>query len=272
MRIGILQFSVEKGNRQANFQTVHSMTESAMCAQTAPIVLVLPELWSTGYALENAAELATPFGNGDAEFLGRIARKYRVSFAGGSVLASVPLFATASETASGRHLYFNRSQVIGSDGSYLAAYDKIHLFKPMGESRYLMRGNAPVWYNLCGMRCASVICYDIRFCELIRRLAVGGAEMLFVSAEWPIERIAHWEALLRARAIENQMYIAACNRCGITDGVRFGGHSMIIAPDGTVLAQAGDDEAVITAEVDSASVASIRDGLPVFSDRVPELY
>ena len=272
MRVGILQFAVEAGRRSANHAAVCRLVEKAMRSATAPDVLVLPELWSTGYALEQADRLASPFGNSDAAFLGSLSREFGVAFAGGSVLASVPASVPVGAAEPPRSYYFNRSQVIAKDGSCIAAYDKIHLFRPMGEDRFLCRGGSPVWFSLGGIRCSSVVCYDIRFCELTRRLAAGGAELLFVAAEWPSARISQWEILLRARAVENQMYVAACNRCGASGGETFGGSSMIIAPDGTVLAHAGDGEAVIMADIDPAFVRSTRDALPVFSDRVPDLY
>ena len=130
---------------------------------------------------------------------------------------------------------FNRAQVIDAEGRYVTGYDKIHLFRLMDEHRFLARGRETRLFSFSGMRCALAICYDIRFCELIRKLAVAGAEALFVSAEWPMVRRDHWETLLRARAIENQMYVVACNRCGGEDGERFAGNSMIVAPDGEVL-------------------------------------
>ena len=260
MRIGAVQMDVIKGDRKANRAGVQRMVAEAMEAEFPPDVIVLPELWSTGYALDRAGELASPMGGDDAAFLGELAARYQVAFAGGSVLSE----------REGR--IYNRAQVISREGVCTAGYDKIHLFRLMDEDRYLAPGESVLSFSLGGMRCASVICYDIRFCELVRRLAVEGAELLFVSAEWPLVRREHWETLLRARAIENQMYIAACNRCGITEGTAFAGCSMIIAPDGEVLAHAGTAPGTICAEVDSALVRRVRQAMPVFDDRVPGLY
>lgn len=261
MKVCAVQMDVKCGDREANHAAVRRMVAEAMRVDCPPDVFVLPELWSTGYALERAAELASPFGEADAAFLAALAREYGVAFAGGSVLAARP---------DGR--VSNRAQVLEKDGSLIGGYDKIHLFRLMDEDRYLAQGEAPLWFDMGGMRCASVICYDIRFCELVRRLAVGGAEVLFVSAEWPMPRLEHWQILLRARAIENQMFVVACNRCGRTGGTTFVGHSAIIAPDGTVLAQADANEALIAAELDPELLRHTRSLIPVFRDRVPELY
>ena len=257
MRVCALQMDVKKGDRAANHAKVRRLAAEA-ASLCSPDVIVLPELWSTGYALEQASALADELG--DAAFLGGLARELGTSFAGGSVLA-----------ADGG-TFFNRAQVIDSEGRYASSYDKIHLFRLMDEDRFLAPGSRLSLFDLGGLRCSSVICYDIRFCELPRLLAVEGAECLFVSAEWPIPRVGHWRTLLQARAIENQMFVAACNRCGITEGTEFAGHSMLVAPDGTVLAEAGTDEAIIWADFDPEHIRRTRAQIPVFTDRMPELY
>ena len=257
MRVCALQMDVKRGDRDANHAAVRRLAVEAkkLCL---PDVIVLPELWSTGYALEQAAGLADE--RGDAAFLGGLARELGTAFAGGSVLAE----------DGGR--IFNRAQIIDREGRYAASYDKIHLFRLMDEDSFLAPGRRVSLFDLDGLRCASVICYDIRFCELPRRLAVEGAECLFVSAEWPSPRAEHWRTLLRSRAIENQMFVAACNRCGVTGRTEFAGYSALIAPDGTVLAEAGRGEEIIWADFDPEQVRQVRKQIPVFEDRVPELY
>lgn len=260
MRICIVQMNVVRGDREANRAAVARLVGEAVRCSPSPDVVVLPELWSTGYDLEHAAALASPMGRDDAAFLGMLAVRHQVAFVGGSVLSE----------RDGR--MYNRAQVIDRQGRYVAGYDKIHLFRLMHEDRYLTPGDARLLLDFEGMRCGFAICYDIRFCELARRLAVDGAQVLFVSAEWPMPRSSHWETLLQARAVENQMYVAACNRCGVSDGEEFAGHSMIVAPDGTVLARAGSGEECIVADLDIDIVRRTRSAIPVFQDRVPRLY
>ena len=257
MRVCALQMDIAKGDRAANHATVRRLVSEAV-SLCSPDVIVLPELWSTGYALEQVRELADEAC--DARFLAGMAREYGFAFAGGSVLA-----------IEGEKV-FNRAQVIDCEGRYIASYDKVHLFRLMDEDRFLAPGASVSLFELGGMPCASVICYDIRFCELPRKLAVQGAEVLFVSAEWPIPRVEHWRTLLRARAIENQFYVVACNRCGVTGNTEFAGCSALIAPDGTVLAEAGTGEEIIWADIEPEVVRRVRSGIPVFADRVPELY
>ena len=95
-----------------------------------------------------------------------------------------------------------------------------------------------------------MICYDIRFPELARKLALGGAKILFVPAEWPHPRLHHWRTLLTARAIENQMYVIACNRTGQSGNDRFFGHSMIIDPWGEIIAEGDEEEVILMADID----------------------
>jgi predicted amidohydrolase len=116
------------------------------------------------------------------------------------------------------------------------------------------------------------ICYDLRFPELFRRYAVEGAKMVIIPAEWPIERAEHWTTLLKARAIENQMYIVAVNNVGESGGTTFAGQSMIVDPWGKVVVAGGEEPGLFTAEVDFDRVNAIREKIPVFEDRRPDLY
>ena len=154
----------------------------------------------------------------------------------------------------------------------MGEYDKTHLFTPMNEHKFFEYGNKITTFSLDGHKCAVIICYDIRFPELVRSLALEGVEMLFVVSQWPEKRIEHLKTLSRARAIENQMFVAVCNSCGCADKVRFGGNSMIIDPWGDVLASAGETEEIITADFDFGKIEEIRNSINVFNDRKPELY
>ena len=117
-----------------------------------------------------------------------------------------------------------------------------------------------------------MICYDIRFPEWVRTHTAEGAEALFVVAEWPLARLAHWRALLIARAIENQCYVIACNRSGSDPDNVFAGHSMIIDPWGEVLAEGSETEEILHAEIDLDKVKEVRSMIPIFTDRKPDFY
>jgi predicted amidohydrolase len=117
-----------------------------------------------------------------------------------------------------------------------------------------------------------MICYDLRFPELARRLALDGAEILCVSALWPMERIEHWALLLRSRAVENQMFVLGCNGCGTEENLRYGGASAIVSPTGTVLARGGSEEEGIQSFLDPESMVAFRRQIPCFADRRPAAY
>ena len=260
MRVSSIQFSIESGKPDHNFSTVKRLVEKAVQSSQAPDVILLPELWSTGYALRHCAELSSPSGEREANFLGELAVQYHVAFAGGSVLAE----------ENGR--FFNRAQVIDSSGQYIAWYDKIHLFGPMGEGAYLAPGGKRLVFTLMGMPCSCLICYDLRFGELWTKLRAEGVQTVFISAEWPMSRQLHWKTLLQARAVEHQIFIVACNRCGSSAHEIFAGQSLIAAPTGEILAQGGSTEEILSASIEQKFLLDTRSSFPVFQDRRPELY
>ena len=261
LRAGLAQIDICIGDRLRNQERVRAWM--ALCCKRGPdpTVVVLPEIWDVGYALERKDELADDEGREAVSFLGSLARQYRVWFAGGSVLA---------RTAEG---IVNRAQVIDPSGALVAQYDKVHLVPMMNEAVHLAGGNSRCLFPVAGTTACCAVCYDLRFCEFIRRCALDGAQALFISAEWPKERIEHWKVLLQARAIENMMYVVACNRVGSSNGVHFGGNSMVIDPWGLVLHQ-GSEEAEEGAFVsfDPADAGHIRNQLKVFDMRRPDLY
>jgi predicted amidohydrolase len=142
----------------------------------------------------------------------------------------------------------------------------------MQEDQYLQPGSSPLVLDLPWGRTGIAICYDLRFPELFRRYAVEGAKLTLIPAEWPMERVEHWRALLIARAIENQMYIVAVNTCGEIGGTTFGGHSMVIDPWGKVVVEAGEETALLTVDFELDRVDQARAKIPVLDDRRPDLY
>lgn len=259
LRVGVFQFDVILGDREQNRATLKRLLNRVTPSEI-PTVLAIPEIWDVGYALTRARELADSEGKNAAEYLGRLAKKYKVWFAGGTVLAS-----TKKGLA-------NRGLVIDPSGNLIEYYDKVHLIRLMDEDKYFVPGRRACLFNIEDVRCGVVTCYDIRFCEWLRTYALDGVKILFVGAEWPASRIDHWETLLRARAIENQMYVVACNRCGVTEGSLFGGRSMILGPKGEVLFQASTMEEIGLVEIDTEEVDKTRNFLTVFNDRAPGLY
>lgn len=257
-RISIIQMDIVFGNPEANFQAVKEKIKEA-CRSACDIV-VLPELWTTGYDLTNLSTIADENAIKSIQFLKELAIEKQIHIIGGSV---------ANKTAKGT---FNTLIVIDKTGNVVHTYDKLHLFQLMDEHLHLQPGNSEGLFTLDGNTLASMICYDIRFPEWIRTHTTKGAEAIFVVAEWPKPRLSHWRSLLIARAIENQCYIIACNRVGTDPDNLFAGHSMIIDPWGEVIAEAGETEEILTSSVDLEKVKEVRKMIPIFADRKPEYY
>ncbi len=224
----------------------------------APHLVLLPELWPVGaFNLERVLAHAEPM---DGPFCARMSAAARRL---GSTLHAGSF---AERHAGG---VSNTSVVFGPDGSRLATYRKIHLFGfDAGEAVTLAAGTDQVLVPTALGPTGLTTCYDLRFPELYRNLTAAGAEAFLVPAGWPTTRIEHWDVLARARAIENQTLLLACNAVGTNGGVRMGGSSVAIAADGTVLARAGEtDEQVLWVEIDVAQTAAWRGTFPALRDR-----
>ncbi len=261
--ITLVQMDCELGKPKENFS--RAALNIGEAARRRSDLVVLPELWSTGYALDRAEELASPISGRSLgkSWFGRfaaLAKRNRVWLTG-SLL---------ERQADGR--FYNCMPLYGPKGELAAAYRKIHLFRLMDEDAYLAPGQDSTMIDLPWGRVGLAICYDLRFPELFRRYALNGAQLIVLPAEWPCVRQEHWRTLLRARAIENQCFIAACNRVGESGGTTFCGRSAVIDPWGEVLAEGGEDEELLTVTVDLNECSVARQQIPVFEDRRPELY
>lgn len=245
------------GEPEKNKQTVVRYMEQI--ARNVDVV-VLPELWTTGYDLARLGDIADENGEDAKTFLSSLARAYNVHIVGGSVAKKTERQIT------------NTMYIVDRNGDVVCEYSKLHLFKLMDEHKHLQAGETTGIFSLDGVTGAGVICYDIRFPEWIRAHMLHGAEVLFVVAEWPLVRLHHWRTLLMARAIENQCYVVACNRAGKDPNNEFAGHSMIIDPWGNILAEGNEQETVIVANIDINEVQHVRARIPIFSDRRPDVY
>lgn len=258
LKIACLQMDIAFGEPAKNYQSAEKLIEKAMSEK--PDIIVLPELWTTGYDLTRLENIADPDALQTIEFLVKAAKKYHVHFVGGSV---------ADQGENGVN---NTLLIINNNGELIHQYRKLHLFKLMNEHLYLNAGTEKGLFQLDHHQFAGVICYDIRFPEWIHAHTAFGAQALFVVAEWPAPRLSHWRALLIARAIENQCFVIACNRSGSDPANQFAGHSMIIDPWGEVLAEAEENEEILMAEINLELVKEIRKQIPIFEDRKPEFY
>ena len=259
MRVSALQLPIVIGDREKNTETLRRMTAEAMKAQ--PDVLVLPELWDIGFFPRPLADFTDAEGGAARALLSGLAAAYRVNIVGGSVAVS------CGESVHNRCFVFDRG------GTLVASYDKTHLFSPAKEDRHFAGGTSLAAFRLDDVPCAVIICYDLRFPELARRLALGGAAVLFIPSAWPTARLAHWRVLTEARAVENQMFVAAVNGSGaFANGMPLAGHSALLDPWGERLAEAEEEEAVLTADFDLSVREKIKTSIDVFHDRREELY
>ncbi|HYO87880.1 MAG TPA: carbon-nitrogen family hydrolase [Candidatus Limnocylindrales bacterium] len=257
MMISLAQMNIALGDVRRNLKAAEESIAEA--GRRGSHLLVLPELWATGYALEQGRTLASDLNTDVFAQVAALAAQHKISIVGSHL-----------ERRGGQ--VANSAPFIDSRGGVRGVYRKIHLFGLMDEDRYLQAGSAPLLLDLPWGATGFAICYDLRFPELFRRYAVEGAKVIVVPAEWPAERIAHWRALLIARAIENQCYIVAVNACGQTGNTLFGGHSMIVDPWGDVVIEVGEQPVLATASIELEMVAEVRKRMPVLEDRRPELY
>src|SRR4029079_4690821 len=190
------------------------------------------------------------------------------------------LVGSTAETGTDPELPYNTSALIAPDGSLAATYRKIHLFDvdieqgPADtESARVTPGDRLVCADLEGVRLGLSVCYDLRFPELYRSLALAGASILTVPSAFT-ERTGrdHWEVLLRARAIENGAFVLAPSQIGGPSGQPAYGRSMVIDPWGTVIAQAPDAVTIVRADLDLDRVAQVRRGIPALANRRPDIY
>ncbi len=259
MKITCVQMDMAFARPDENFAKAKTLIHDAL--QQNPDVIVLPETWNTGFfPKENLADLCDRDCERVIAEIGSLARENRVNIIAGSV----------ANLRVGK--VYNTATVFDREGNCIASYDKTHLFTPMGEDDYFTPGDHLCRFELDGKQCGLIICYDIRFPELTRSLALQGLDVLFVVSQWPNVRTFHLRTLTTARAIENQMFLACCNSCGKAGGTVYGGNSAIIDPWGETLALASENETLVTAECDFSVLDGIRNSIPVLKDRRESIY
>ncbi|GAE28387.1 aliphatic amidase amiE [Halalkalibacter wakoensis JCM 9140] len=261
MKIASYQMDIVPGNPSENRKKI-TMWAEQVCKEQKPDILVLPEMWTTAYTLPTLEKIIREDEEDTESFLKQLAHKLNVNMVAGSIAVWED------------GVIYNRSLVLNRKGDMIHTYDKMHLVPMLDEHLYLKGGNhSAKVFELDGRKMGVIICYDLRFPELARSLALQGVEVLFVVAEWPSARAGHWEVLQQARAIENQLFVVSCNRIGTYDGVEFAGRSMVINPWGDILSKASSkEEETVHATLSLDDVKRIRKDVPVFSSRVPNLY
>jgi omega-amidase len=258
MRIALAQFDVKSGETSANLATASKYV--TLAARRGATLVVLPELWSSGYDLERSQMHARVSEEKVLPALTKLARGHQLYILGSLLRANA------------RREVFNSAVLLDPDAGPSRVYSKIHLFGPMLENRFLTPGRTAPIFHLPFGTVALAICYDLRFPELFRKYALKGTQLVILCAQWPGIRLEHWRTLVRARAIENQFFVVACNRIGSSRGTRFAGHSMIVDPWGNILREGPGDEALVMADIDFRAVNESRSRIPSLDDRRPAAY
>ena len=255
--IALAQLDLERADPESNLLKAQDAVHKA--ADQGAELLLLPELWSSGFDLAQARLYASPMEKGWFEKMRELAVDHQIAV-GGSLI----------EERNGR--LYNTFALYARDGKLLGSYHKVHLFQMLQEDVYFEGGKQISVVDAPWGKVGLTICYDLRFPEIFRSYAVQGAELILLVAEWPRRRIEHWKTLLQARAIENQCFIAAVNKTGFSQDTELGGNSAIINPMGEFLVTGGLEEGLLQAEINLEEVGKVRRWMPVFEDRRPDIY
>jgi predicted amidohydrolase len=246
-----VQFDIVWEDKAANFARVDALLERNAPAPGG--LIVLPEMFSTGFSL-NLSITCQDARREDESFLSDLASRYSSTVVGGVV--------SPGADGIGR----NQSVAFGPDGGLIARYTKIHPFSLGGETTCHGPGDAISSFACEGFTVAPFVCYDLRFPEIFRAASGGGANLFVVIALWPVKRQQHWLTLLQARAIENQAYVVGVNRIGAEPQYQYAGRSVIVDPHGIIIADAGEQEGIVAAEIAIEKVESWRRDFPALRD------
>lgn len=270
MRVHLLQ--VAYGDDEPLAERVERVAALVARQQGADLV-VLPELWGpTGFDYRRWTRDAEPLDGPTVTAIAKAAREAGVSVHAGSIIERVPDDAPDVDRGPDGRGLWNTSVLLTPAGEVAATYRKIHRFGfAGGEPATIEPGEDIVTADVPTasgpVRIGLATCYDLRFPEQFRLLTDAGASVFVVPAAWPARRVGHWTLLGRARAVENQAAVVQCNTAGTHARVPMGGHSQVVDAMGDVVAEAGEGEEILVADVDVAAVAAWREEFPVLADR-----
>jgi predicted amidohydrolase len=251
MHIVGCQFDIAWEDKPANFERVWRMLEPAPPPPGS--LIVLPEMFATGFSMRTEVvreDASAP----SLKFLSKLAATHRSGVIGGVV----------GVDEQGR--LRNEAVAFDSNGAPLARYAKRRPFSGASEGEFYFPGTVPEVFEFGGFVIGLMICYDLRFPEVARECVARGANLLVNIASWPSKRWQHWLTLLEARAIENQAFVVGVNRCGHDPHHSYPGRSVIVDPHGIILADAGQGERLVRADIDLRAATDWRREFPAFRD------
>ncbi len=259
LKIAIIQMEIKDGKKEENITNALSILESLTKEEKKPDIVCFPELFTTGFDLKNINNYAEEF---SGESFNRISKISKNNFLViGSILENE------------KQKFYNTAFIIGKNGDILGKYRKIHLFAPMLEKQYLTPGELIQIFNipeLNNMKLGLAICYDIRFPGLFRKMALEGAQIIFIPSEFPSPKNDIWRTLIMARAIENQLFIVGINRVGKGDSNHFFGNSIIT--NGNSHHILGSNQEIKIIEINLHDLIEIKSQLSILDDCRFDLY
>jgi len=255
MKVGLTQMDIIWEEKEKNMEKAGKLMEQA--AKQGVDLLVFPEMTLTGFTMNTALAGEEMLFSPTLRFFKEASRQHHMAMAFGFV-------------EDFGEEYYNKLMIV-SEGRVIYDYDKIHPFNYGEEGRHYIGGHEVKTTTLKNMELSGFVCYDLRFPEIFQAVS-GHADMILVIANWPKERILHWETLLRARAIENQCYIIGVNRIGKGNGLEYIESSMAFDPLGERLTKAHSKSELMVVDVDADRVKQVRKQFPFKEDRQMELY
>ncbi len=255
MKIGVMQMDCFVGNVETNISRILLYTEKAK--KNGCEIIVFPEMIDTGYEMKVIKKKASTWD--DKPFYALIQA---------AINNKIHIICNISERENEK--IYNSTAVINPKGKLLGKYRKIHLadYPPLNEASAITPGKSLEIVKINGLNLGLIICYDLRFPEMSRKLVLNGAHVLVLCSAWPLLRLRHWNTLISARAIENQVYFIGANRVGIDGSVTYCGSSRIVDPYGVIVSSASEnDETLITGDILENTIKKVRKSMPVFKHR-----
>jgi omega-amidase len=257
IRISLAQMNISLGNPVENYEKGISFINRA--SNEGCSLILFPELWTTGYDLTNIKA----YSRSNQAILNQlkfVAKNQHISIGGSYIFRK-------------ENRFFNSFIIINTDGDFCPIYNKLHLLKLFNEDLYFSAGDQIQVNTFKWGTTGLAICYDLRFPEMFRKMALNPVDIILLVAEWPTKRIEHWRTLVRARAIENQVFLAAVNCVGTQGKESFGGCSCIISPSGQILAEANpEQEILIISEINIDSINEYRKSMNILQDCRYDIY
>ncbi len=249
MTLGLIQYSPVWEDKEANKQKLNSLLQNEI---NDTDLLIFPEMTLTGFTM-NSEKFSEKIEGESFIYFSSLTKKFNCDVIAGIIEHS-------SEK------YFNTLIHIEKSGKQKTHYHKIHPFTFSTEDKHYSAGENPIVTEINEWKTGLSICYDLRFPELYRFYAKQRVDLIINIANWPDTRIEHWRILLKARAIENQCYVAGVNRVGDAQGLHYNGFTSIYDPMGKTIASVENEERIVVAEIDKNYIKKVREGLPFLED------